>query len=70
MRRLIMFLIRRYLGVRKYEEFQFCNQKSNATYCFTEKELLKLDKGNVYQSDVRLNWIFDDNCQIRRIRCG
>ena len=70
MRRFIMFMIRSYLGVRKYEEFQFSNQKTKATYYFTERELLKLEYGIVRQSNVRLNWIFDDDCQIRRIKRG
>lgn len=40
MKRLILFLIRRRLGLKKYEPFQFNNQKSDAVYYFTEDGIM------------------------------
>ena len=64
MKRLIIFLIRKKLGLKKYEHFQFANQKSNATYFFTEDAVMKSWYGNIEKSRVSLNWILDDDCEI------
>lgn len=42
MRRLIMFLIRRKLGVKKFEYFQFTNQKSDDIYYIDTMNLMKI----------------------------
>lgn len=40
-RRLIIFLIRRRLGVRRYHLFQFDNQLDDSWYYFTRTHLMK-----------------------------
>ena len=67
MRRLIVFLIRRRLGLRAYEPFQFVGQKSNAIYCFTDSGLMKMWRNHIEKSGVSLNWLLDDECEIRKV---
>lgn len=67
MKRLILFLIRRKLGLKKYEKFQFVNQKSSATYCFTETGLFKLHQDYATLSGVGINWLLDDDCEIVKV---
>lgn len=67
MKRLIVYLIRKRLGLKLREPFQFAEQKSNAIYYFAEDAVMKTWRGNVYKSSVSLNWLLDDDCKIRRI---
>lgn len=67
MRRLIIFLTRKRLGLRKYEGFQFNNQKSKAIYFFTGTELMKYNGRFFSRSDCSLNWITNDHCIIWRV---
>ena len=48
MRRLIMFLIRKKLGVKKYEYFQFTNQKSDDIYYIDSMNLMKISSHETY----------------------
>ena len=66
MKRFILFLVRKRLGLKKYEYFKFDNQKSNTTYYFTDKEIWKIDNDNfvVELSGVSLNWLLNDDCKI------
>lgn len=66
-RRLVIFLVRKKLGLRLYECFRFDNQKTDAVYCFTEHELLKERNGVIEASGVSLNWLLHDDCKI--IKC-
>ena len=66
MKQLIIFLVRKRLGLSKYEPFQFVGQKSNAVYYFTKDSLLKSWRGGVTKSGVSLNWLLDDECEIAR----
>ena len=50
MKRLILFLIRRYMGLTKFEPFQFENQKSNAVYYFGDDAIKKAWQGNITKS--------------------
>jgi hypothetical protein len=69
LKRLILFLIRLRLGLKKHEEFQFTNQKSDwDTYFFTNSQLLKVEKSKVRPSSVSLNWLLDDECKITVIQ--
>lgn len=70
MRRLIIFLIRKRLGLKTYEKFQFANQKSPVdVYYFTETEIRKLEIGrNMILSSVSLNWLLSDECEIVKVR--
>lgn len=73
-KRLIIFLVRKRLGLKKYEAFRFSNQKSKTElYYFSDTEVLKI--GGMYfeekseLSSVSLNWLLDDNCQIKKLEC-
>lgn len=76
MKRLILFLIRRRLGLRKWELFTFTNQKSNDLYFFTEEGLFKRYHAgdhwgwHTVRSSVSLNWLLDEECQINKIEGG
>lgn len=82
MKRLILFLIRRHLGLKKYEYFQFVNQKTRNVYYFTYEHVVKMeptdDKWYQYneelkgrykltKSNVSLNWLLDDDCEIKKL---
>lgn len=71
--KLIVFLIRRKLGVRKCELFRFSNQKTRDLYYFTEDRLLKIEykqpggyltDGTLKNSGVPLNWLLDKECKV------
>jgi hypothetical protein len=66
--RLIYFLVRKKLGVKKGEHFQFAGQKGNTTYYFKDAYLVKVkhrDEGDIERpSNVSLNWLLDDRCVI------
>ena len=66
MDKLILFLIRKKLGVRKYEGFQFTNQRSSKDiYFFTDKGLMKFtEHGLTMPSKVSLNWLVDKRCKV------
>ena len=67
MRRLVLFLIRKKLGLRKYECFKFNNQKTEAVYYFTESNIVKSWRGQTMLSGVSVNWLLDDNCKIKKV---
>lgn len=69
MRRLIIFLIRKKLGLKEYSDFRFANQKSEAVYYFNERELVKIEYGLSTPSNVSLNWLLSDECKITRDFC-
>ena len=64
--RLIIFLIRKRLGLSKYQLFRFDNQKSaHDCYYFSTHGLKKVHaNGLITKSNVSLNWILDDECKI------
>lgn len=75
MKRLIIFLIRMRLGLKKGETFQFTNQKTNDIYYFTDTALTKksglvnhpgIESISVL-SGVSLNWLLDKECEIRKV---
>lgn len=69
MRRLIILLIRMKLGLRKYQQFRFDNQKSKTdTYYFTATKLFKIEGCSVVESNVSLNWLLNDKCKITKTR--
>lgn len=71
--RLIIFLIRIKLGLRKYEKFQFTNQKSDYDkYYFTSTCIKKIEydkhaRSYIRESSVSLNWLLNDNCEIKKV---
>lgn len=64
MRRVIIFLICKRLGLRKYQDFQFMNQKTDAVYYFTEINIMKKEFGISRPSSVSLNWLLDKDCRV------
>ena len=67
MKRLILFLIRKKLGLRKFQPFRFEGQKSKTNfYYFKNNGLMKYDASlhKVFDSHVSLNWILNDKCKI------
>lgn len=67
-RKLIIFLLCKKLGVKKYQEFQFTNQRSTVDrYFFTDKDLSKWvgEEGIVRPAKVNLNWLLDDDCELK-----
>ena len=66
-RRFIIFLIRRRLHLKKYEQFKFVGQKTDAIYYFTECNLMKRMHGWTKLSGVSINWLLDDECKIERV---
>lgn len=65
MNRLILFLIRKKLGLKLYERFRFTNQRSNENfYYFGKYTLFKVIgfTGYVKPSNVGLNYLLDNNC--------
>jgi hypothetical protein len=67
MKRFIVYLVRKRLGLSKYEPFRFVGQKSNAVYFFTEDAVMKDWRGYTVKSGVSLNWLLDDDCKIKRL---
>lgn len=67
MRRLIIFLVRKRLGLKKLEGFQFAEQKSDAIYFFTDEAVMKWDGTTTKPSSVSLNWLLNDYCKIRSV---
>lgn len=63
--KLIIFLIRMKLHLRKGEKFQFDNQKTDSVYWFTESALMKMERGLRYESSVSLNWLLNKDFKIR-----
>lgn len=69
-KRLILFLVRRRLGLKKGEQFQFTNQKCQwDTYYFDDNGLMKLSYNGLvlWRANVSLNWLLDDECEIKKV---
>ena len=67
LKRLIIFLVRKRLGLKKYETFQFANQRDEFNYYwFNDTELRKYvsKEGIAVDAHVSLNWILHDECEI------
>lgn len=72
-KRLVLYLVRKKLKLKKYEQFQFANQVNKTdTYFFTRDAVMKryytphwgwLTK----RSSVSLNWLLDDECEIKKV---
>lgn len=68
LKRFILFLIRRKLGVKLYEEFRFTNQCKADIYWFQPDGVYKeTENGHeVKKSTVSLNWLLSEECEIER----
>lgn len=67
MKRLIITLIRKRLGLNKYERFRFSNQKKPGVYYFTEDMLMKDEHGLITPAGVSVNWLLDECCEYERV---
>ena len=72
MKCLIIFLVRRKLGLKKGEHFRFVNQSSHYnTYYFTDDAVMKhfgrWKGSDDVKSSVSLNWLLDDECEIIKV---
>ena len=76
-KKLIIYFIRKRLGLECYEPFRFFEQKSeNTFYYFTKENIIKvsifikdgLKCKNEKKSNVSLNWILDEDCKIESLR--
>lgn len=71
-KKLILFLVRKKLGVKNYETFRFTNQKSDYDFYYFERNgLIKYERrdshGEFKPAGVSLNWLLSDDCEIRKI---
>ena len=67
MRKIVIFLIRKKLGLKKYEKFRFVGQKTDAVYYFTEDNIMKIWRNQTILSGVSVNWLLDNDCEIERV---
>lgn len=67
MKRFIIFLICKKLGLKKNELFRFSNQREQSVYYFTDTALMKIKYGYADKSGVSLNWLLDDECKIEKM---
>lgn len=71
--RLILFLIRVKLRVKKRERFKFTNQRSERNYYFfRDYALWKVEfdedgKPHAELSQVSLNWMVDPECKVKKL---
>lgn len=71
-KRLIVFLIRYRLKLKKGQRFRFTNQKTDNVYYFTADKLIKIpeDKRIVSRAEkslVSLNWLLSDECEVELV---
>lgn len=69
--RLILFLIRLKLGVKKNERFEFDNQKSHYDYYYINSDNIYKVMVRKYDiktrpANVSLKWLLDPKCKIVR----
>ena len=72
MKHLIIFLVRKKLGLKKGEHVRFVNQSSSYnTYYFTDDAVIKhfgrWKGSDDVKSSVSLNWLLDDECEIVKV---
>lgn len=71
-KRLIVFLIRHRLRLKKYQRFRFANQKTDNVYYFTADRLVKIPETSGIlsrreKSLVSLNWLISDECEVELV---
>ena len=66
--KLIIFLVRTHLRLKKYACFQFSNQKSESVYFFTSTGIKKYQNGVMTESGISLNWLLDPESKKKLVR--
>ena len=67
LKKIIIFLVRSKLGLKRYEFFRFEGQKSSAVYYFTEDSIIKSLNNKITPSSVSLNWLLNEDCKIEKM---
>lgn len=68
MKRLILFLIRLKLGVKKNERFRFTNQTNkDECYYIDSFGVIKISVNRTKLSNVSLNWLLNRYCEIEKV---
>lgn len=74
-RRLVLFLVRKKLGLKKFERFRFANQASKTNwYYFGDHYIWKVWSFDGYainhtvQSNVSLNYLLSDQCKVVKVK--
>ena len=75
LKKLILFLIRKRLGLKKNQMFQFAKQRNKLEhYWFGDDKLYKFehteDGNHIVDAHVSLNWIIDDVCKKEIVKIG
>ena len=74
MNKLILLLLRKKLGVKKFEKFNFANQNNkNEVYYFGDEDLMKYNenpklKSKPTKSKVSLKFLLSDECIVEKVR--
>ena len=71
MKRYILYLVRRRLGLKRRERFVFANQKAEGIYFFSGvgliKETIKYNRPHLEKSGVSLNFLLSKECKIIKL---
>ena len=68
MKKLIVFMIRKRLGLKENEIFQFENQIGRGVvFYFSKTNLVEIAHGNIRPSDISLNMLLGDRCNIKKL---
>ncbi len=64
MNKLILFLLRKKLHVKKGQNFRYTNQKDSCYYYFDDNGIMKSYGRKPHKSRVSINWLLDDECKV------
>lgn len=69
MQRVIMFLIRKKLGLKKYERFQFVNQRDKRDFYYIDgcRVMKRQGISGYVPSNVSINWLLNEKCGIVKV---
>ena len=67
--KLILFLIRKKLHLKKYQQFYFSNQAIKIEkYYFNNNGIMKITATGLVRSNLSLNFLLSDKCEILIMR--
>lgn len=67
--KLILLLLRKKFGLKKYQLFKFNNQKTNNRYYFNDYAIIKVDFRHPDQpSNIKLSYLLSDECKITKFK--